>query len=77
MGGFKRKKCLRVRAKCAESHHPAHAQSHPGMFYYSIVSNDSVAKSNSPDQTARMRRMIGAFAVRICPKTSFRMARSK
>ena len=33
------------------------------------------ADSESPDQTARMRRLIWAFAVRICPKTRFRMAR--
>ena len=31
--------------------------------------------STSPDQTARMRRLIRAFAVRICLKTRFRMAR--
>ena len=29
----------------------------------------------SPDQTARMRRVIWAFAVRICPKTCLHMAR--
>ena len=31
------------------------------------------ADSESPDQTARMRRLIWAFAVRTCPKTCFRM----
>ena len=33
-----------------------------------------LADSEGPDQTARMRRLIWAFAVRICPKTRFRMA---
>ena len=28
-----------------------------------------VADSKGPDQTVRMRRLIWAFAVRICPKT--------
>ena len=34
-----------------------------------------LADSESPDQTARMRRLIWTFAVRICPKTRFGMAR--
>ena len=34
-----------------------------------------VAESEGPDQTVRLRRLIWAFAVCICPKTSFRMAR--
>ena len=33
--------------------------------------------SEGPDQTARMRRLIRAFAFRICPKTHFRMVRPK
>ena len=32
-----------------------------------------VADSECPDQTARMRRLIWDFAIRICPKTRFRM----
>ena len=32
------------------------------------------AGSEGPNQTARMRRLIWAFAFRICPKTRFRMA---
>ena len=40
-------------------------------FTFCIVSNDSVSSSEGPDQTARMRRLIWAFAVRICPKTRF------
>ena len=33
------------------------------------------ADSKGPDQTARMRRLIWDFAVRICPETLFRLAR--
>ena len=32
------------------------------------------ADSERPDQTARIRRLISAFALRVCPKTRFRMA---
>ena len=31
--------------------------------------------SEGADQTAQMRRLIWAFAGRICPKTRYRMAR--
>ena len=31
--------------------------------------------NEDPDQTARMRRLVWAFAVRICTKTRFRLAR--
>ena len=31
--------------------------------------------SEGPDQTARLRSLIWTFAVRICPKTRFRIAR--
>ena len=41
------------------------------MLYPMIILTDS----KGPDQTARMRRLIWAFTVRICPKTRFRMAR--
>ena len=34
-----------------------------------------VADSEGHDQTARMRSLILAFAVRICPKTRLRKAR--
>ena len=34
-----------------------------------------LADSESPDQTARMRSLIRAFAVRLCPRARFRMAR--
>ena len=32
-----------------------------------------MADSEDQDQPARMRRLIWGFAVRICPKTRFRM----
>ena len=35
-----------------------------------------LADSEGPDQTARMRMLIWAIAVRICSKTRFRMVRS-
>ena len=34
-----------------------------------------LAKNEGPGQTARMRRLIGGFALRIYPKTRVRMAR--
>ena len=34
-----------------------------------------LADSEDPDQTARMRRLIWVFALRICLKTGFRMVR--
>ena len=36
-----------------------------------------LADTEDPDQTARMRRLIWAFAVHICLKTGFCMARPK
>ena len=36
-----------------------------------------LADSEGPDQTARMRSLIWAFAVRICPNTRFPIARHK
>ena len=33
-----------------------------------------LADSEAPNQTARMRSLIWAFAIRICPKTRFRIA---
>ena len=35
-----------------------------------------LADNEGPDQTARMRSLIWAFAVSICPKTHFRMTRA-
>ena len=34
------------------------------------------ADREGPDQSARMRRLIWAFAIRIFPKTRFRMVRA-
>ena len=41
----------------------------------SIQTSILLANSKGPDQTARMRSLIWAFAVRICPKTCFHLAR--
>ena len=35
-----------------------------------------LADSEGPDQTAQMRSLIWAFAVRICPKDTFSQAQS-
>ena len=69
----KAKTCLRACAKCADSHHPAHAQGFElYILWYPMI---LLADREGPDQTARMRRLIWALAVRICPKTCFRNAR--
>ena len=61
--------------------HPTHAQSHIGIcFPFALHSYilqcpmRLLADSKGPDQTARMRRLILALAVRKCPKTRFRKA---
>ena len=54
------------------------AKSHPVTFsplIHSICLIILLADSEGPDQTARTRRLIWAIAVRICPKTRFRMNR--
>ena len=73
MGRVKQKKCLQTCAKCADSHQPGHEQSrirpfspHWSILYYPVI---LLADREGPDQTARMRRLIWAFAVRICTKT--------
>ena len=40
-------------------------------FIHYVVYSDFVTDREGPDQTARMRRLIWAFAVRICSKTGF------
>ena len=66
---FGRKMC-RFRSSCTcAKYHLGHCSS----FIHSVVSNDSVSGQWGPDQTARMRRLIWAFAVRMCPKTRFRL----
>ena len=73
------KKCLQACAKCAYSRHNAPAQCLIRAFYLHcyILQNPMIlaADSEGPDQTARMRSLIWAFALRICPKTRFRVAR--
>ena len=72
------KKSLRTRETCADSDHPTHAQVlirafalHSCILYLTLI---LLADSEGPDQTTRMRSLIWAFAVRICPKTRFCMA---
>ena len=46
----------------------ASAKYHPGLCYSfvnSVICNDSVSGNEGPDQTARNRRLIWAFAVRM------------
>ena len=66
------KHCLRTCAKCADSDHPEHAQSLIRVFalhsYILQCPMILLGDSEGPDQPARMRRLIWAFAVRICPK---------
>ena len=81
MGRSKPKSYHRACAKCTFSDSSrACVKSHPGIFsplIRSIVSNDSVSDSEGPDHIARMRRLIWAFTVRICPNTRFRMTQPK
>ena len=52
------------------------ASSRPLLIFYTFCSPMFLfADSEGPDQAARMRSLIWAFAVRICPKTCFRMGR--
>ena len=54
------------------------AKYHLGLYYPSYILYPIIllADNEGPDQTARMLRLIWALAVRICPKTLFRMAQS-
>ena len=72
-------KVLRTCATRADSDHPAHMQSiirtfslHSYILWYLML---LLEDSESPDQTARMRSLIWAFAVHIWSKTRFRIAR--
>ena len=61
-------KCFRFRAFCVC------AKYHPDFFspiLHSMASNDFLEDSDGHDQTAQMRRLIRAFAARICPKPHF------
>ena len=61
------------------SDHPAHAQTITRAFaLHSYILQHRInllSDIEDPDQTARIRRLIWAFAVRICPKTRFRITR--
>ena len=57
--------------------HPSHAQSliwALALHWYilKVCSKILLADNEDPDKSARMRRPIWTFAVRICPKTHFR-----
>ena len=78
LGLVKQKSALNKR-KNVDSDQPEHAQSiiralalHSYIMWYPVI---LLADREGPDQTARMRRLIWAFLVRICRKTRFRMAR--
>ena len=79
-GSRQAKKSLRVRAICADSDHPPHAQSIIrallSILYILCYPIILFTDSEGPDQPARMRRLIWAFAVRIWSKTCFRIRRS-
>ena len=69
------KKCLRTCTKCADSVHPAHAQSntrpfavHSCILPYPMI---LIADSEGPDQTARMRRAIWALCCSHMPENRF------
>ena len=65
------KKRLRTCAKCTDSDHPAHAQNAIRAFslHTCILLHpmNLLADSEGLDQLARMRRLIWALAVCICP----------
>ena len=53
------------------------AKYHPGLAICSHIQMVLLADREGLDQTVRMRRLIWAFTVHICPKTRFRMARHR
>ena len=53
------------------------ARSHPGLCSQSVVSNDSRSEQRMLWSDCLQHMLIWAFAVRIFPKTHFRMARPK
>ena len=67
-------------AKCADSDHTAHAQCIIRAFAlhsYILYQMIRLVDSEGPDQTARMRSLIWAFALHICPKTCLGLALPK
>ena len=77
MGRVNRKRALENMQNVSDSEHSAFAQSIIRIFFspilHSIASNEFLEDSDGHDQTAQMRRLIRAFAARICPKPHFRM----
>ena len=71
-------KVLSNMQKYAYSNHPAHVKTQTGLLspfvHFVVVSNDSVADSVDPDQTAWVHMLILAFTICICPKTRCRVA---
>ena len=67
----------RACVQCAHLHHPAQSFIRAFSLHWNILLYPMIlfAESECPDQTVRMRRLIWAFAVRICPNTCFPMAR--
>ena len=71
-GPCQEKNFLRACTKCADSHYPA-CLVRAFALHWNILQYPMIlfADNEGPDQTARMRRLIWAFAVLICPKTRF------
>ena len=72
------KKCLRACAKYADSHESAHAQGailaftlNSCILQYPII---LLEDSEGPDQTAHLRSLIWAYAVRACPEDTFSLS---
>ena len=58
-----------------DSHHPAHAQSHPDICFPFYCIQRICLPTAKTLIWPRMRRLIRTIAIHILPKTSFRMAR--
>ena len=74
-GPRRAKKFLQTCTNCADLDLPAHAQSFNRNFalrlYILYEAMILLADNEGPDQTARMRSLIWAFAVRTCPEGTF------
>ena len=67
-----------MRKLCRLDHdHLVHTQNIIPYHPLSSIRQILLAGSGGPDQTVRMHRLIWAFAVRLCPKTRFHLARTK
>ena len=78
MGHVKRKDVFEHVQNAQIQIHPTHAQTliRGVSLHLYILECPMIllADSEGPDQTARMRSLIWAFTVRICPTTHFRIA---